>query len=520
MKKKCLLFFMMVVIVMSMCGISNVSRAENTDRLAPGEGISALDGKKVLFVGCSYTFNGGTVILNSSRNNDVYITTEDRDYDQGFFYQLCKANGAEVNVVDWTFSGHDLTDIFDGSCMANSSHLKYDHLKDLTDRVYDYVVLQAIRVPGFDTPEDHYEYYKKIAAIFKEANPDVKIFYDVTHGNHLNYERALSAAVEMIEKEGAVIIDWGSLVWDLIKGNVSVPGGTFAYNKSSFIVSKTANDGYHQNVLSGYLYALMTYCAITGETAVGQEYSFCVSDTPVDDYYLPENYIKTHYVYDNPSTTDVDESKTNYVEVMTSETEMRGIQQLVDEYLTKRAWLNHIDNTLYTVKFQYEDGTVISEKQSYKTEPIVAPESPEKPSDNTYKYVFKGWDKEVEKRVSGDVIYTAVYDAKYIDYTVTFKNDDGTEISTGTYHYGDMVSVPQAPTKEADESYSYAFSGWDKEVVSCAGDTVYTAVFERTKISRGLSTELIIGIAAGALVLVGVTVGFGVRKKNKNGGRL
>lgn len=514
MKKKCLLFLVILAMVVSMCGIATVSRADNTDRLAPGEGIAALDGKKILFVGCSYTFNGGTVLMDAQRNNSMYITTEDRDYDQGFFYQLCKANGAEVNVTDWTFGGHDLSDIFGGSCMANTNHLKYNHLKDLTDRVYDYVVLQATRVPGWDKPEDYYENYKEIAAIFKEANPNVKIFYDVTHGNHLNYKRALSAAVEMIEKEGAVIIDWGSLVWDLIKGNVSVPGGTFTYNKSSFIVSKTANDGYHQNVLAGYLYALMTYCAITGETAVGQEYSFCVSDTPVDDHFLPENYLKEYYRYDNPNTADVDESKTNYVDVMKSETEMRGLQQLADEYLTKRAWLNHIDNTQYTIKFRYEDGTVISEQKYYRTETIAAPESPEKPSDNTYKYVFKSWDKEIASKVTSDDVYTAIYDAVYIDYMVTFKNDDGTELGAGTYHFGDAVNVPQAPAKEADENYTYTFVGWDKEVVACAGDAVYTAVFVRTAIERGLSEGVIIGIAIGVVALVGVTV-IAVRKKNR-----
>lgn len=345
MKKKGLLFLIMLAMVVSMCGIVTVSHADNTDRLAPGEGISALDGKKLLFVGCSYTFNGGTVFPDAQRNNSMFITTENRDYDQGFFYQLCKANGAEVNVIDWTYGGHDLSDIFSGRCRANNSHQGYNHLKDLTDRIYDYVVIQEIKEPLFEQPEDYYEKVKEVMAIFKEANPEVKIFYDVHHGGYVsNYPQEWFDAVEMIEKEGAVIIDWGTLVWDLIEGNVSVPGGTFAYNKSSFVVSMDTSDGYHQNVLAGYLYALMTYCAITGETAVGQEYSFCVSDTSVDDQFLPENYLNKYYRYDNPDTADVDESKTNYVDVMRSETEMRGLQQLADEYLTKRAWMNHIED--------------------------------------------------------------------------------------------------------------------------------------------------------------------------------
>ena len=157
---------------------------------------------------------------------------------------------------------------------------------------------------------------------------------------------------------------------------------------------------------------------------------------------------------------------------------------------------------------------MISEQKYYRTETIAAPESPEKPSDNTYKYVFKSWDKEIASKVTSDDVYTAIYDAVYIDYMVTFKNDDGTELGTGTYHFGDAVNVPQAPAKEADENYTYTFVGWDKEVVACAGDAVYTAVFVRTAIERGLSEGVIIGIAIGVVALVGVTV-IAVRKKNR-----
>ena len=47
--------------------------------------------------------------------------------------------------------------------------------------------------------------------------------------------------------------------------------------------------------------------------------------------------------------------------------------------------------------------------------------------------------------------YTATYTPTYIDYTVVFKNYDGTVLSTAKYHYGDTVEEPSAPTKPSDE---------------------------------------------------------------------
>jgi hypothetical protein len=113
---------------------------------------------------------------------------------------------------------------------------------------------------------------------------------------------------------------------------------------------------------------------------------------------------------------------------------------------------------------------------------VVAPEAPEKAADETYTYEFAGWNKEVTNCV-GNAVYTATYTESYIEYTVKFLNEDGTEISTATYHYGDTVVVPEAPTKAADDKYTYEFAGWDKEVVAVAGDATYTATYTATEVA-------------------------------------
>jgi hypothetical protein len=126
------------------------------------------------------------------------------------------------------------------------------------------------------------------------------------------------------------------------------------------------------------------------------------------------------------------------------------------------------------VIFQLEDGTILSEKEYAVGETVEIPADPTKSADETYTYVFTGWDKEVVP-CAGNTVYTAQFESVYIDYTVKFLDADGTVISTGTYHYGDTVVVPADP--EAPEGYF--FKGWTPEITVCQGDEVYTAVFEK-----------------------------------------
>ena len=85
---------------------------EPTYTPAWSSGKEALQGKKIIFIGNSYTFWGQTVIF---KDQDV-LTQDKRSYDHGYFYQLCKANGNDVAVTNWTFGGHNISAMFDGPC--------------------------------------------------------------------------------------------------------------------------------------------------------------------------------------------------------------------------------------------------------------------------------------------------------------------------------------------------------------------------------------------------------------------
>ena len=134
-----------------------------------------------------------------------------------------------------------------------------------------------------------------------------------------------------------------------------------------------------------------------------------------------------------------------------------------------------LEYTDYTVIFKDWDGTELSKQNYHYGDTITAPETPTKAADETYTYTFTGWDKELT--CIGDMVITAEYEPIYIDYTVVFQNWDGTELSKKNYHYGDTITAPENPTKDADDTYTYTFTGWDKKL-TCIGDMVITAEYE------------------------------------------
>ena len=130
----------------------------------------------------------------------------------------------------------------------------------------------------------------------------------------------------------------------------------------------------------------------------------------------------------------------------------------------------------HMVQFVDWDGSVISAAIYAEGDPVTEPPIPERAADKIYTYIFAGWDAPVVD-CCGSATYTATYMPTYIDYTVTFKNADGTVLNETVYHYGDAVTVPDAPAKPAGVAAEATFRGWDRPVTACEGNTVYTAVF-------------------------------------------
>ena len=134
----------------------------------------------------------------------------------------------------------------------------------------------------------------------------------------------------------------------------------------------------------------------------------------------------------------------------------------------------------YEIKFLNEDGTVLSSKEYHYGDKVEVPSNPSKVADAQYTYTFAGWDKGVATTVTGNATYTATYTNTLKSYTITFKNENGAQLSRKTYYYGDKIEVPSNPSKAADEQYTYTFNGWDKEITEVTGNKTYTATYTKT----------------------------------------
>lgn len=285
-----------------------------------------LDGKKVLFIGNSYTYYGRTV-----QHNTKYNILSKRTNDIGSFYQLCKSKGADVSVTNWTYSGHTISELFDGPCTYESCKWKGTvHEDELTDRYYDYVFVSP--TSGLRNEENTFvDSFDYIMKLFRAENPDVKF---ICLGNLAAYGinststffPGILGSYKTLSEKGVIIANWGEIVNDILNGDVAVPGATQTYDKNSFVVK----DGHHPNMLAGYITTLTAYCAITGESAVGQPYDYYFDKSLVPTIDIP-GYVDYYYV-----NGDAD---SNFPEIFASPDDMKGLQQLIDEYLAKKSYL-------------------------------------------------------------------------------------------------------------------------------------------------------------------------------------
>lgn len=278
-------------------------------------GPEALQGKKIIFIGNSYTFWGQTVILKGTGVLDQASRSDDR----GYFYRLCKAKGIDVSVTNWTFGGHDIMEIFDGPCDKGDDRCMGEyHEYYIQDRCFDYVCIQPYKEKTYNG--DIVEYLKYTMDFFRQANPNVCFLLLIPQmAAEENYKWL--GDVEALKEENVRICNWGGMLHDISQGTTQVPGGTLPYSRTSFV---NTLDNHHENLLAGYLTTLFTYCAITGESAVGQPYDFC-DDSSLDPLFDLEAFREENY----PGGA----GDTNFVEIFRSQADMTGLQQLVDSYL-------------------------------------------------------------------------------------------------------------------------------------------------------------------------------------------
>ena len=137
-----------------------------------------------------------------------------------------------------------------------------------------------------------------------------------------------------------------------------------------------------------------------------------------------------------------------------------------------------VKNTFLVSFVNYDGSNLQSGLVEYGIVPQYNGTEPTKPADAQYTYTFAGWDKEIAT-VTANATYTATYSRTVNQYTVIFKNEDGTVLDSRLWNYGATPTCTE-PTKPADAQYTYTFAGWTPAVTEVTANATYTATYSST----------------------------------------
>ncbi|MBR6004877.1 MAG: InlB B-repeat-containing protein, partial [Clostridia bacterium] len=113
-------------------------------------------------------------------------------------------------------------------------------------------------------------------------------------------------------------------------------------------------------------------------------------------------------------------------------------------------------------------------------------------------YHFVNWTENGEE-VSTDAEYTFTVDKdrnltanfELDTFTITFENDDGTPLQSGSVAYGETpIYEGDTPTKGSTPEYSYTFAGWSPEIAEVTGDATYTATYTPTPVDYKITWQV------------------------------
>lgn len=106
------------------------------------------------------------------------------------------------------------------------------------------------------------------------------------------------------------------------------------------------------------------------------------------------------------------------------------------------------------------------------------PVTPIKAGDAYHTYTFSGWTPTMVP-VTGAATYTAVFDEEVAKYTITWLNEDNSQIDQTEVEYG-VVPTHADPSKAATAQYTYTFTGWTPTPTAVTEPATYKATFSQT----------------------------------------
>ena len=148
-------------------------------------------------------------------------------------------------------------------------------------------------------------------------------------------------------------------------------------------------------------------------------------------------------------------------------------------YADERYFYN-CDDHYFIVRFMNYDGSLLVSSDVLQGDmPVYIGDTPAKPADAQYTYTFAGWDKAIVP-ADGHTTYVATFSSTKNKYTITWLNEDGSQIDQTMVEYG-VIPTHADPTKANTAEYTYTFAGWDKTPVAVTGEATYKATFSSAK---------------------------------------
>ncbi|MBQ3633019.1 MAG: InlB B-repeat-containing protein [Paludibacteraceae bacterium] len=139
-------------------------------------------------------------------------------------------------------------------------------------------------------------------------------------------------------------------------------------------------------------------------------------------------------------------------------------------------WLEEPPTEFAITFVDYDGKTVLKNNSVLKDKMPEPPANPKgKPATTEFSYVFDHWSPTVSKATQA-ITYTAVYREENRTYAIRFEDEDGTEIETKQYAYGQTPVCSETPSKAATAQRSYSFA-WVPQIESVMADATYRAVF-------------------------------------------
>ena len=142
-----------------------------------------------------------------------------------------------------------------------------------------------------------------------------------------------------------------------------------------------------------------------------------------------------------------------------------------------------IEKKTFTVAWQNWDGTSleIDYNVTFGDTPKYNGRTPTKANDANYLYTFSGWSPQISS-VSEDIVYTAKFNAIRKDYTVTWKDNDGTILETKNAVNGVEPTFSNGnPPGKQDGVYCFKFDKWIKHADVSTGNIEYVASYTKSE---------------------------------------